>query len=113
MMWTDLYDLQDAAPGLVRGVIEIRHGNKAVAQVALEVEVLALTLPERDVARLGAVNFGSLLEEEKIDPARLRRWMQVAHAHHLSIELMKPTPKQGKDGSYDWEGYARRFSEYL
>ncbi|MBK6688629.1 MAG: DUF4091 domain-containing protein [Deltaproteobacteria bacterium] len=106
VLWIDLY----VPPGTASGV---HQANLDVGGTSLPVElkVLDLTLPKEDVARLGAVNFGSVL-------ARWRRgterpWLQLAHAHLLSVEVLRPVPERNADGEVDWQTWADRFAPYV
>jgi hypothetical protein len=110
MLWIDVYVPRDAKTGAVTGALIVEN-ERTRASLTIEIEVTAEVLPERDVAGLGAVNFGSLLEREKRDPQLLLRWMQLAHAHHLTIELMRPVPKIGE--TIDWQGWAQRIAAYV
>lgn len=109
VLWIDLFVPRETEAGVYNGVLRV----EGTEELPIQLEVLRITLPERDVAKLGAVSFGSFLEREKEDPALLRRWMQLAHAHHLSIELMRPTPRVNEAGVIDWDAWATRFAPYL
>jgi hypothetical protein len=108
LLWIDVYVPRDAPVGLHRG--KIRVGKDGLP---LAIEVLPLSLPKADRARLGAVSFGSFLIMEKIDRGLMRRWMQMAHAHHVNVELMRPTPKIDRKGRIDWKGFFERFEDYI
>lgn len=108
VLWVDLYVPKDLAPGKYAGELKV-----AQASLPFELEVLPLVMPARDAARLGAVNFGSLLFRGNEDLRVERRWMQLAHAHGLSVELMRPVPKVRDDGTIDWEGWAARVGPYI
>jgi hypothetical protein len=101
VLWIDVWAPREAAPGTVRGRIEVA----GAPTVELSVEILPLTLPIVDVARLGAVSFGSLLERRARSPERFWQWMQLAHAHRLSIELMHVRPSTTAEG-VDWARWA-------
>jgi hypothetical protein len=101
VLWVDVWAPREATAGTVRGRIEVA----GAPAVELSVEVLPLALPPVDVARLGAVSFGSLLERRAQSPERFWQWMQLAHAHRLSIELMHVRPSTTADG-VDWAGWA-------
>lgn len=115
MIFADVFVPRDATPGKYQTAIELRAaGGKVVESIPLSLEVLPFALPEKDIARLGAVNFGSFLEREKKGRAQLLRWMQHAHAHALTVELMKPTPPIDEStGKIDWDIWADRFAGYL
>src|SRR5207237_10713409 len=74
----------------------------------VEVEVVDRALPDRDVAKIESMNFGSLIALEKKDPSRFLEWMQLAHAHHVTVEIMRIQPNIARDGSIDWTGWADR-----
>jgi hypothetical protein len=113
MLWVDLFIPRDTPAGFYSSSIEFIRDEASDAMIAFQVEVLPLTLPARDIARLGAVNFGSFLEREKKDPQHLLRWMQLAHAHHLTVELMKPVPPIDSTGVIDWDRWSARFSSFI
>lgn len=108
VLWVDLHVKRDAAPGKRR--LEVRIGD---TKIPVELDVLDVTLPARDVARLGAVNFGSILIRGRRDRQREMAWMQEAHAHYLSVELMRPTPDRLLDGALHWEGWAEHIGPYV
>ncbi len=109
VLWVDLHVPPETPPGRVRAALEVApHGR-----VELELEVLPLALPARDVAGLSAVNFGSFLQRGRRSPERLRAWMQLAHAHHLSVEYLRPTPSVDPVGRIDWAGWADEVGPYL
>lgn len=107
MVWIDLWVRPEAAPGVHEARVAI-----ADRTVDLTVEVLPILLPKRDHARLGTVNFGSFLEKKERDRGAIDRWMQLAHAHHLSVEVLRPTPKKKDDGTIDWDGWAELVGPY-
>lgn len=109
VLWIDLFVPRTARAGKATAELVV----EGAPRIAIEVDILELTMPERDVARLGAVNFGSLLVLEKRDPAMMRRWMQLAHAHHLTIELMRPRPELDPSGVIFWEGWAARIGAFV
>jgi hypothetical protein len=108
VLWVDVFVPAATAPGVHEAAVLV--GER---EVPLEVEVLDVTLPEADVARLGAVNFGSIAERGKRDPALELRWMQLAHAHHLSVELMRPVPAIDDAGTAEWAGWVERVRPYV
>lgn len=113
MLWVDIYVPRDTPPGKYSSSIEFIRDEATQVAIPFSVEVLPVTLPRKDIARLGAVNFGSFLEREKKNPEYLLRWMQLAHAHHLTVELMKPAPPIGENGEIDWQSWAERFGIFL
>lgn len=115
MVFADVFVPRGATPGRYLSAIELSSkAGKTVASIPLALEVLPFALPEKDIARLGAVNFGSFLEREKQDRTQLLRWMQHAHAHGLTVELMKPTPPiDESSGKISWDIWADRFAYYL
>ncbi len=108
VLWLEYFVPQETAPGDYVSVVKLGS-----VDFEIRIEVLEPVLPRRDVARLGAVNFGSLLELGQKDLAAQRAWMQLAHAHHLSIEIMRPTPKVAADGSIEWNEWARHIGPYI
>ncbi len=108
VLWVDVFVPEDARVGTHSTAVLVGE-----ERVRVEVEVLDVTLPAADVAGLGAVNFGSILERARRDPALELRWMQVAHAHHLTVELMRITPPLGADGAIDWDAWASRVGPYV
>jgi hypothetical protein len=107
IVWVDVYVPPRVQAGLHR--FEVLIGE---ARVPVEVTVLDLTLPQRDVAKLGAVNFGSLLGRGKRDRAAELAWMQMGHAHGLSIEMMRAVPPRLRDAIH-WEGWAEQVEPYI
>lgn len=107
-LWVDLYVPKELPPGRYPGRVEVGQ-----ASLPFHVDVLPVVMPARDGGRLGAVNFGSLLFRGNEDPRIERRWMQLAHAHGLSVEIMRPVPKVRDDGSIDWAGWAARVGPYV
>lgn len=122
VVWVDLYVPPGTAAGNHLATLDIGG-----ATVPVELKVLDLTLPKEDVARLGAVNFGSWL-------GRWRRgsvlpWMQLAHAHLLSVEVLRlvpelvadPAPIDGGPRRYgdgipaglDWKTWADKLGPYV
>ncbi|MCK6550161.1 DUF4091 domain-containing protein, partial [Myxococcota bacterium] len=109
VLWIDLFVPRTAAAGRATAELVI----EGATPIAIEIDILELTLPERDVAGLGAVNFGSLLSLEKRDPARFLAWMQLAHAHHFTIELMRPRPELDPTGVILWQRWAARVGPFV
>lgn len=107
-LWVDVFAPRKLEPGVRQGAIVI--GTK---RVGITITVLDVTLPGRDLASLGTVNFGSLLDKERADPKHLLRWMQMAHAHRVDIEIMRMTPTQADDGTIDWDGWMKRVAPYV
>jgi hypothetical protein len=108
IVFVDLHVARDRPAG--QAVTAIAIGD---ARVPVILDVLDVTVPLRDVARLGAINFGSLRARGKRDRSREVAWMQMAHAHHLTIEMMRPTPARLPDGSHHWEGWAEEIGPYV
>lgn len=109
VLWVDVF-IDEATPAGTH-TTTLRLGRETT--VPVELEVLDVVLPPGDVARLGAVNFGSLLERGKRSPEALRRWMQLAHAHRLAVEVMRPTPPASEEGVIDWERWAAFVGPYI
>lgn len=105
IVWVDMYVPRDAKAGPVSGALVVGE-----TRVAVEITVLDVTLPIEDVAHLGTVNFGSLLEKERA--GHLLEWMQMAHAHRVDVEVMRMTPTI-EDGVVDWDGWVRRVAPYI
>lgn len=122
VLWIDLYVPPGTAPGLHAATLDVGG-----ATLPVELEVLDLTLPKQDVARIGAVNFGSVLARWK--RGRERPWLQLAHAHLLSVEVLRlvpelvndPEPIGGRTGGLpdgmtaglDWKTWADRVGPYV
>jgi hypothetical protein len=111
VLFVELYAERQAEPGRFHATLDVGPPSNP-ARIDLAVRILPLALPSGDQVHLGAMNFGSLMEREKRDPARLRSWMQLAHAHRLNLELMLPLPAI-EDGVIDWERWAGRVGPYL
>jgi hypothetical protein len=107
VVWVDVFVPPRVQAGLHR--FELSIGE---ARVPVEITVLDQTLPQRDVAKIGAVNFGSLLMRGKRDRAAELAWMQMGHAHGLSIEMMRAVPQRLGDAIH-WEGWAEQVEPYL
>ena len=56
--WVDLFVPPSTPPGTYEATLAV--GPAGAARAEVEVEVVPVTLPRADHARLGAVNFGSL-----------------------------------------------------
>ncbi len=108
VVWVDVFVPPDLSPGLQR--TEIHVGDQTIP---VEVEVLDVRLPTRDVAKIGAVNFGSILERGRKDRALELEWMQMGHAHELTIELMRVVPQILGSGAIHWEGWAEHVEPYV
>src|SRR5688572_18116208 len=108
VVWVDLHVPPDVPAGLHQ--TEIRIGDTAIP---VEVDVLDLALPTRDVAKIGAVNFGSILARGERDRASEMAWMQVGHAHHLTIEMLRPRPPLLPTGAIHWEAWAEHVEPYV
>ena len=108
MLWVDVFVPRTLAAGVYKGAVRV--GSE---RFAFELDVLDLELPRVDAARLGTVNFGSLIFRDQKQPGLQLAWMQMAHAHGVSVELMRPTPKVADDGTIDWEGWADRIGPYI
>jgi hypothetical protein len=108
MLFVDLYARRSSPAGTVRGTLKV--GGTIVLD--LEVTVLDLELPLADHAHLGAMSFGSFLERLERRPKELLRWMQLAQAHRLSVEVMLPLPTLAED-RIDWEGWAAKLGPYF
>ena len=108
VLWLDLWVPPDSQPGLHR--VQVRVGTQSAL---IELQVLDLRMPRADVARLGTVNFGSLLNRDKAQPGSLLRWMQMAHAHYLSVEVLRPRPQTNEDGTIDWESWAKLVGPFV
>lgn len=108
VLWVDLWVPPTAQPGLHKGRIVIGG-----AEVSLELQVLPQGMPKADIARLGAVNFGSLLKRRGEDPQAYLRWMQMAHAHYLSVEVLRPRPEISPAGKIDWQGWAKHVGPFV
>lgn len=108
VVWVDLHVDRTAAQG--KRAFEVRIGD---TRVPVELDVLDVTLPTKDAARLGAVNFGSFLVRGRRDRRHELAWMQMAHAHYLSVELMRPTPDRLPNGRIHWEGWAEHVGPYV
>ena len=106
MLWIDVFVPRGAEVGTYDGTLEVGD-----ASLPIEIQVLEPTLPEVDVARLSAANFGSFLALERA--GALTRWMQLAHAHHLSVEYMRVTPAVAPDGAIDWAGWVERVGPFV
>lgn len=102
VVWVDLWITPQAAAGVHGG--RVRVGD--AAPIELAVEVLDVALPAADVARIGAVSFGSLLDRRARSPQQFQAWMQAAHAHRLTIELMHTRISTAADGALDWARWA-------
>ncbi len=109
VLWIDVWTTPEALPGVHEGRIEI-DGAPAVE---LAVEVLDLRLPSTEAARLGAVSFGSFLERRARNPARFMEWMQLAHAHRLTVELMHTRVATAADGALDWARWADDYAPLI
>ena len=107
-LWLDIYIPENAQAGVHTASLIVGD-----TKLILDVRVLDHALPQADIARLGAVNFGSLLDREREDPKAFRAWLQMAHAHRLSIEVMRMTPKIDAGGRIDWNGWAARVGPYV
>jgi hypothetical protein len=108
LVWIDLWAPLGAKDGESKG--ELHIGDRSIA---IEIEVLPLALPREDVARIGAVNFGSMLNlaHERMDLQR--SWVGLAHAHRMAIEIMLTRPARGAGGALDWEAWAARYGPYV
>lgn len=108
LLWVDAFVPLGTPPGRYRHEIHVGQSS-----LQWEIEVLPLELPRKDVARLGTVNFGSLIFRDEVHPGLQRAWMQMAHAHGLSVEVLRPVPKLRPDGSIDWQSWADRVGPYI
>lgn len=108
LLWVDIFVPLGTPAGEYSGALTV-----GPSKVPVRLEVLPLDLPRADAARLGTVNFGSLLTRGHEDRAGERAWMQMAHAHGLSVEMLRPTPKVREDGSIDWASWAERVGPYI
>jgi hypothetical protein len=109
MMLVDLFVTKAAKGGVHRGALAI----EGATPIPIAIDVLDRSMPDRDVAKIEAVNFGSLLALEKRHPERYREWLQLAHAHHLTIEVMRIVPSFKLDGVVDWNRWASRVQPYV
>lgn len=107
MVWVDVHVPRDARAGPHRGAFVVGG-----ARVDVELTVLDVTMPVEDVARLGTVNFGSLLEKARDDERHFLAWMQMAHAHRVDVEVMRVTPEI-VDGVIQWDDYLERIAPYI
>ena len=107
VLWVDIWVPPASPPGVFSSTLEVGD-----AKLPIELTVLDLTLPARDHAALSAVNFGSFLHRQQRDPQVLLRWMQLAHAHHLTVEWLRPTPKV-VSSSIAWGPWADMVGPYL
>ncbi|MEQ9495258.1 MAG: DUF4091 domain-containing protein [Deltaproteobacteria bacterium] len=105
VVWIDMHVDRDAKAGGHTGTFTVGE-----TKVAVELTVLDVTMPVADRAKLGTVNFGSLLEKERA--GALLPWMQMAHAHRVDVEVMRMTPKI-EDGEVDWQGWIDRVAPYI
>jgi hypothetical protein len=108
VVWVDVHVPRELQAGLHKS--EIRVGETAIP---IEIDVLDLELPKRDIAKLGAVNFGSILARGERDRASELAWMQLGHAHHLSIEMLRPRPPTLPTGAIHWESWAEQVEPYV
>lgn len=108
MIWVDVHVPLGTPAATYSGALHVGPSS-----LPLEIEVLDVDMPRRDAARLGTVNFGSLLMRGHEDIRIERSWMQMAHAHGLSVEILRPHPKVSEDGDIDWEGWASRIGPYI
>lgn len=108
MIWVDVFVPLGTPAGSYASALDVGG-----ARLPFEVEVLELDLPPVDAARLGTVNFGSLLSRGHEDVRVERAWMQLAHAHGISVEMLRPTPKVREDGTIDWQSWADRVGPYV
>ncbi len=108
LIWVDAYVPLGTEPGVYNTLLHVGQSS-----LPFQIEVLPLDLPHADVARLGTVNFGSLLEREQEQPGLQLRWMQMAHAHGISVEMMLAVPKVATDGTIDWRGWGDRIGHYI
>jgi len=108
LLWLDAFVPLGTPPGGYAWQLKVGQSS-----LRLHIEVLPLDLPREDVARLGTVNFGSLIFRDQEQPGLQRRWMQMAHAHGVSVEVLRPTPKVRPDHSIDWQEWAERVGPYI
>lgn len=108
LIWVDAYVPLGTEPGVYNSRIHLGQSS-----LPFEIEVLRLDMPTKDLARLGTVNFGSFIEREQEHPGLQLQWMQMAHAHGISVEMMRHVPKVAADGTIDWEGWGHRIGHYI
>jgi len=107
VLWIDIFVPRGTAPDTYRSSLDVGD-----ASLPIELEVLPLVLPEVDVSRLSTANFGSFLALERRGPEHLDAWMQLAHAHLLSIEYMRVTAPT-TDGEIDWRAWSARMGRFV
>jgi hypothetical protein len=100
-IWVDLWIQKKCRPGVYRGSFSVGS-----SQHEIELEVIDATLPDDDVAGIGAVNFGSMLTRKNKSPEAFLAWMQLAHAHHFNIEFLRSRPKLGEGDRIQWQAWA-------
>ena len=104
LLWLDIFVPRNAGPTQCNLTVTV---GEAVKELRFRVSEVAL--PTRDVARLGTVNFGSLV---KRGAQAERAWMQMAHAHGLSVEVLRPRAKL-RGSNFDWRNYLTRYGGYF
>jgi hypothetical protein len=109
VLWIDLWVPRQAQVGLHDVEIQVARLGK----VSFRVDVLGRSLPERDVARLGAVNFGSILARKDNQPEAFRRILQLFHAHGVTVELMRWRPAIDAAGVIQWTEWREEIRPYL
>ncbi|MEE2904408.1 MAG: glycoside hydrolase domain-containing protein [Myxococcota bacterium] len=102
-IWVDIWIKPEAAAGKMLGGFSVGADENLIE---VEIEVVDETLPLVDVAGLGAVNFGSLLERRQRSKKRFLEWIQMAHAHHFNIEFVRSRPGKDANGTILWEEWA-------
>lgn len=109
-VWVDLGVPRAATAGLCRGAVQVRVGERPLAEIPLEVEIQAGTLPYRPVSFLSYYALGELSARIGPDPAVERSLWQLMHAHHVDAlaDLEAPADverlRSALDGSLFTEG---------
>lgn len=102
-IWVDVWIRPEGQMGKAVGGFSVGAEENFIE---VEVDIIDAQLPRVDVAGLGAVNFGSLLERRSRSKKRFMEWMQMAHAHHFNIEFLRSRPRRDDNGKIMWEEWA-------
>jgi hypothetical protein len=82
IVWIDLHVPRNQGPGVYRGDVVVKEGDRSLATLPVELEVADATLPDRTVAT-GALYDREQLEQ-RVGPRAERQLWQLLHAHRVA-----------------------------
>jgi len=84
LMWIDITVPKSQTPGLYKGVVEVRAKTQPLASLAIELEVVDVTLPDRTAATMLYYEHESLERRIGTGGAAEQHLWRLLHRHRLS-----------------------------